>query len=514
MKKAICFLFIILMVSASLPCRGESHSSLLAPRSEVAVAANQRELEALLKQNNRLKKQVFSADKKNLLNEVLELLQQLGHFQLHDREQYILLRGALSWWLFFHKDVCAVAEEPYSRAVTLRALNSLEKSLETIFPEFLQESTLSITPVWNKENFSKEVFLQAYEQKEKINQWLVSEGRLAKALHIVKGISIKKLESAFKSNQVQVHVFSKRHGDYKYVLKLEIKIEGKPYYLALKKVYVSKKKQSDESVLREIAAVNMNHLQGLPIIGVASAKERIWLDDYILGYNLDEFVFELESRGFSAQQILMTWQQLQKEGAKKFILLCLRGFSGRYYVDDPHTGNIMAYWPTLQEHQLDPDQFDLSQIELAVTDVGKLNAVFPSFEDLPVKTTVVDVGRTQAVKNSKIASFFSVTYSKLFEASQEKLLVLLPLIPFSDPLTRVEFVQEILNELSLDEKVVFIAALLQGVPLEIKELEIQMKNWKAHNQFDELREAQPIQKDLNALATFLKSMHTPFDISL
>ncbi len=501
MKKAVYFLFVILMVSAPLPSIGGARALLLAPHSEVAVSANQREFEFLLEQNNRLKKQILSSDATVLSDVVVKQIRQMGRFQPVNREQYIALRGALSWWLFFENEVAKVVPDQYKRKI-LVALNSLEKSFDSLFTEKLQESTLRNPPIWDEKSFSKGIYLEAYDQKETINQWLAEKGRLAKALHIVHGIPITELQKAFELEAVQVRVFSKGFGSFKYVLKVEVQINHKPYYLALKKVYASRQEQSDESVLREISATNMNYQFGLPIIGTSSVKKRIWLDEYILGDDLDKFVLKLAAYGFSPEQILQQWQQLQKEAAKKFILLCVRGFSGLYYVDDPHTGNIMAYWPALQEKQLDPDQLKLNQIRLSLMDVGSLGTTFQYFKNLPVNTAIVDVGRTQAVEES-MAAFFRVTYNELFVDSQDKVLALLPALSSLTPPTRLELVKEVLDEFTLDEKVIFISALLQGLPQEMSYVDRLISNSILLKRSNDLAEARAIKNELEKVKEFL-----------
>lgn len=480
------FLLSLLTLSISQPI--ETHVSyFLAPQSDVAFSSFNKNLELIVEEDKQLKKKILSANTQIKSTDVSQHIERLGKIKPQNREEYILIRGMIAWWEFHEPDIQAVVLGDYATPL-LNAYNGLESRFEALFSEALRNSYPHNYPVWDEEAFSfqegendyfQSVFTDALEEKDFVNEWLVEEGRLAKVLHLVHGIPFRELEEAFENKQVLVTAFPKGHGDYKYVLKLAVQVGEKTYYLALKRVYVTLEEQTEEAVEREIAATNMNHQFGLPLIGSFSIEERIWLDEYILGYDLDDFVLKLALEyGFSSEKIIETWKQIQIASAKEFILLYLRGFSGLYYVDDPHTGNVMAYWPLLQEHQVDPDRLDLEEIKLTLMDIGSLRSSFSSIETLPINTTVVDVGRVSPAKQSLISSFFRTTYNLLFIESQKEVLSLLPQVDFADPPTRMELAAAILEELSAAEKIHFVSALLQGLPQEVKMLEKTISNAK------------------------------------
>lgn len=506
LSKFLFSVYFIFSSVASLPA--QSAINFLAPRSDIQQTGWQIALEEALSQSSSYRQRVLNLDKTIDKEDLLNILSEFSFLDIEERDAYLRLRAHLSWWLFHDNEIKQVLGESIREDV----INILELADDTFSGQF-QERFASFDDTriiqWNEEDFTFAEddesmfafhFESAFENKEILSKWLLEKGRLAQALHVVHNIPIADIENAFRENKVSVAAYPQGYGEYKYVLKLKVLLNGTPYYLALKKIHASKDTQSDEDVRNEIAATNMNRNFGLPVIGAGSVEDRMWIDQFILGDDLDKFIVNLSLKyGLSENQIIPLWRDILNKAAKEFIFLFLRGFSGLYYVRDPHMGNIMAYWPKLHQNQIDPATLSADDIRLTLLDIGQLDAGFRSLADLPVNTVVVDVGQLNAVSSNAMFDFFMTTYNSIYVFSENKFKSLVfqkyeELAP-----TRSDFALEILGELNEQENILFVSALLQGLKPTIAKYKEAKKRLEIQGLSIEAENVQKLIKDLETL---------------
>lgn len=410
-----------------------------------------------------------------------------------NREEYLRGRKMFSWWRFYY-DWFGLYNEELSESFLSEKIKQFETNYFSRLPEDLFSYRLKEKPIWGIETPQEAEKTKSLEQIEaiskekervkavvsrdeeiwnnvaasatKINDWLMSEGVLTKSLHLVHGLSIEEIKKAIDSNNIHVKIYPEARGGFKYVLRITVTVNNKPYLFALDGYHSQSKVVNMD---REISTLNLSYRPyNVPAVGEINTQDEFWLEEFIEGKHPIDFIMWYEERyaNLSEEQkrnsnsVEEMLKEIQLRSATQFLLHYLQDLATTTSIMDPHQGNIKITW--VESNQ----QINLKEVNLF--DIGDLDTT------TKLKPVIIDVGSLEPVA-SEVWFYFKYIYGYYYKTLPRQIKGRLPSTSIVK-VTKLDFLNSFLSTKGLkeEEQILLISSIMQHIQeKETNDLEAQ-----------------------------------------
>lgn len=445
-SSVVWILFLVLSFS---PYTGGDRTDLLAPQSSVVFG---QEVSSVFNQYliklEELKQEVL-AGKRPEKESFKTLIEAFVEVRAKNRDEFLQGRKMLGWWLYYahHFELFTLR---YYIDVLEKANEVFEEKYFSQIPEEVFYSGALFEPEWDEQVWDDSnlhsVFVLIYQvaaRRELIHNWLIQDGVMVKALHLIHGVSYEEIQKAIDENDIFVDINPEGHGAFKYVLKVKVTLGGKDFFFAFNGFQPSSGGLKFEN---ELNALNLLTGPRVPLLGAVNLEEKVWLEEYIFGRHPVDFVVhyaslkdENDQKLYSSEDIAAIWKSVQTKAANQYLKLFLKDFGATTFVADPHLLNVKVTWSESQRSQID-------LAEIKVFDLGNL--------DRPqrLRSVIVDVGTLEMLTSQNAWFHFETVYNHNIEVAQDALRLKLPEISFNRLPSKFEFFQNFYQDPELTDQ--------------------------------------------------------------